>query len=168
MEAELPVFPADKKGIASVIVWRAACLRRTLRGCWVSGGSRAVNQTLLKLSDAGNLSASNGAGRNMHFGIREHAMGAIVNGPSLSKIRPYGSTFLIFSAKPAIRPSALMEVPVISSPRFNWRGGWPRISQSSSRVAQHPGLITSVSRRQRSRRIVAPDHGFGTSRSLWC
>ena len=64
---------------------------------------------------AGNLSASNVAGRNMHFGIREHAMGAIVNGLSLSKIRPYGATFLIFSdyMKPAIRLSALMEIPAI-------------------------------------------------------
>ena len=55
------------------------------------------------------------AGRNLHFGIREHAMGAILNGLSLSKIRPFGSGFLIFSdyGRAAIRLSALMEIPVI-------------------------------------------------------
>jgi transketolase len=59
--------------------------------------------------------ASNPSGRNLHFGIREHAMGAIVNGLSLSKIRPYGATFLIFCdyLRPALRLSALMEVPAI-------------------------------------------------------
>src|SRR5262249_390219 len=54
-------------------------------------------------------------GKNLHFGIREHAMGAVVNGLSLSKIRGFGSTFFIFSdyARPAIRLSALMELPTI-------------------------------------------------------
>jgi transketolase len=69
----------------------------------------------LTFPEAGDLEAATPGGRNMHFGIREHAMGAILNGLSLSKIRPYGSGFLIFSdyMKPPIRLSALMEVPVI-------------------------------------------------------
>jgi transketolase len=64
---------------------------------------------------AGDFSAEQAGGRNFHFGVREHAMGAILNGLSLSKIRPFGSGFLIFSdyARPAIRLSALMELPVI-------------------------------------------------------
>src|SRR4030095_13545372 len=64
---------------------------------------------------AGDFSAENPAGRNLHFGIREHAMAAVLNGLSLSKIRPFGSGFLIFSdySRPAIRLSALMEIPVI-------------------------------------------------------
>jgi transketolase len=69
----------------------------------------------LTFEGAGDLSAENPAGRNLHFGIREHAMAAILNGLSLSKLRPFGSGFLIFSdyARPAIRLSALMEIPVI-------------------------------------------------------
>ena len=64
---------------------------------------------------AGDLQADSPAGRNLHFGVREHAMGAILNGLSLSKIRPYGSGFLIFSdyGRPALRLSASMELPVI-------------------------------------------------------
>jgi len=117
-EAELPVFPADKKGIASRDSSGTVLNVLAKNTPWLLGGAADLapsTKTLLKLSDAGNLSASNVAGRNMHFGIREHAMGAIVNGLSLSKIRPYGSTFLIFSdyMKPAIRLSALMEVPAI-------------------------------------------------------
>jgi transketolase len=69
----------------------------------------------LTFDGAGDFSAENPGGRNLHFGIREHAMGAILNGLSLSKIRPYGSGFLIFSdyGRPAIRLSALMELPAI-------------------------------------------------------
>ena len=64
---------------------------------------------------AGDFQADNPGGKNLHFGIREHAMGAIVNGLSLSKLRPYGASFFIFSdyARPAIRLSALMELPTI-------------------------------------------------------
>src|SRR6185436_15467266 len=72
-------------------------------------------KTRLTFEGAGDFSAENFGGRNLHFGIREHAMGAILNGLSLSKIRPFGSGFLIFSdyGRPAIRLSALMEIPVI-------------------------------------------------------
>jgi len=81
-------------------------LRATYRGC---------SAARLTFEGAGDFSAENPAGRNLHFGIREHAMGAILNGLSLSKLRPFGSGFLIFSdyGRAAIRLSALMEIPVI-------------------------------------------------------
>jgi len=117
-EADLPTFKADKKGIASRDSSGTVLNVLAKNTPWVMGGAADLapsTKTLLKIEGAGTLSASDAAGRNMHFGIREHAMGAIVNGLSLSKIRPYGSTFLIFSdyMKPAIRLSALMEVPAI-------------------------------------------------------
>jgi transketolase len=117
-DADLPVFQPDKKGIASRDSSGTVLNVLAKNTPWMLGGAADLapsTKTLLKMPDAGTLSASNAAGRNMHFGIREHAMGAIVNGLSLSKIRPYGSTFLIFSdyMKPAIRLSALMEVPAI-------------------------------------------------------
>lgn len=117
-DGTLPEFPADPKGIAG----RAAS-ERVLNAVaehvpWLLGGSADLTpstKTRLGFEGAGDFSATDLGGRNLHFGIREHAMGAILNGLSLSKIRPYGSTFLIFSdyARPAIRLSALMELPVI-------------------------------------------------------
>ena len=117
-DAGLPVFEPDKKGVASRDSSGTVMNVLAKNTPWVMGGAADLapsTMTLLKMEGAGNLSASNVAGRNMHFGIREHAMGAIVNGLSLSKIRPYGATFLIFSdyMKPAIRLSALMEIPSI-------------------------------------------------------
>jgi transketolase len=69
----------------------------------------------LKYEGAGSVQANSPDGKNLHFGIREHSMAAIVNGLSLSKLRPFGATFFIFSdyARPAIRLSALMELPTI-------------------------------------------------------
>jgi transketolase len=85
---------------------------------WLLGGSADLGpstKTRLTFEGAGDFNAENFGGRNLHFGIREHAMGAILNGLSLSKIRPFGSGFLIFSdyGRAAIRLSALMEIPVI-------------------------------------------------------
>jgi transketolase len=82
------------------------------------GGSADLgpsNKTTLKFDGAGDFQADNPSGKNLHFGIREHAMGAVVNGLALSKLRPFGATFFIFSdyARPAIRLSALMELPTI-------------------------------------------------------
>src|SRR5262249_20674992 len=72
-------------------------------------------KTRLTFEGAGDVTAAQPGGRNLHFGIREHAMAAILNGLALSKLRAYGSGFLIFSdyARGAIRLSALMELPVI-------------------------------------------------------
>ena len=85
---------------------------------WLVGGSADLGpscKTRLTFDGAGDFSAETPGGRNFHFGIREHAMGAILNGLSLSKLRPFGSGFLIFSdyGRGAIRLSALMEIPVI-------------------------------------------------------
>jgi transketolase len=116
--SELTPFPADAAGVsgrdASAKVLNALA-RRTP---WLIGGSADLapsTKTQLTFAGAGDFSASDRAGRNFHFGVREHAMAAILNGMSLSKVRPYGSGFLIFSdyAKPAIRLSALMELPTI-------------------------------------------------------
>jgi transketolase len=85
---------------------------------WLLGGSADLgpsNKTTLKYEGAGDLQATSPGGKNLHFGIREHAMGAVLNGLSLSKLRPFGATFFIFSdyARPAIRLSALMELPTL-------------------------------------------------------
>jgi transketolase len=82
------------------------------------GGSADLapsTKTHLAFEGAGDLEADTPGGRNRHFGIREHAMGTILNGLALSKVRPYGAGFLIFSdyMKPPIRLAALMELPVI-------------------------------------------------------
>ncbi|HEY4907931.1 MAG TPA: transketolase C-terminal domain-containing protein, partial [Methylomirabilota bacterium] len=73
------------------------------------------NKTTLKYEGAGSFEAATPGGKNFHFGIREHSMAAIVNGMSLSKLRAFGATFFIFSdyARPAIRLSALMELPTL-------------------------------------------------------
>ena len=68
-----------------------------------------------QLTQESDLSADNYGGRNLHFGVREHAMGSILNGLTLSGLRAYGGTFLVFSdyMRPAVRLSALMEIPVV-------------------------------------------------------
>ncbi|HKF51212.1 MAG TPA: transketolase [Candidatus Acidoferrales bacterium] len=117
-DKNLPTFPADAKGLAtrdsSAKVENAIAENFP----WLIGGSADLapsTKTLLKFDGAGDFEPGNYAGRNFHFGIREHAMGGVLNGLSLSKIRPYGSTFLIFSdyMREPIRLSAVMEVPVI-------------------------------------------------------
>src|SRR6202021_2659505 len=85
---------------------------------WLVGGAADLapsTKTRLTFDGAGDLQAESHGGRNFHFGIREHAMGSILNGMALSKVRPYGSGFFIFSdySRPAIRLSALMEIPTI-------------------------------------------------------
>jgi len=82
------------------------------------GGSADLgpsNKTTLTFAGAGQFQAGSPGGKNLHFGIRENAMAAIVNGLSLSKLRPFGATFFIFSdyARPSIRLSALMELPTL-------------------------------------------------------
>lgn len=117
-DQELPTFEADEKGIASRDSSGKVLNAIAKHVPWLIGGSADLapsTKTRLTLAEAGDLAADTPGGRNLHLGVREHAMGAILNGLSLSKIRPFGSTFLIFSdyAKPAIRLSAIMEIPVI-------------------------------------------------------
>jgi transketolase len=80
-----------------------------------TGGLPRRTETRLTFDGVGDFEAGQYEGRNFHFGIREHGMGAIVNGMTLSKVRAYGSTFFIFTdyMKPPMRLSALMEIPAI-------------------------------------------------------
>ena len=117
-DQDIPTFPADEKGLAGRIASGKVLNAIAQRVPWLIGGAADLapsTNTRLTFEGAGDFSAANYAGRNFHFGVREHAMGAVLNGMSLSKIRAYGSGFLIFSdyARPAIRLSALMEIPTI-------------------------------------------------------
>ena len=114
----LPTFAADSKGIATRDASGQVLNALAKNVPWLLGGSADLSpscKTRLTFEGAGDFSAENPGGRNLHFGIREHTMGAVLNGLSLSKIRPFGSGFLIFSdyGRAAIRLSALMEIPVI-------------------------------------------------------
>jgi len=117
-DKDLPTFAADPKGKAtretSGVVLNA--LGRNVP--WIMGGSADLApscKTRLTFDGAGDFQADSHAGRNLHFGVREHAMGAILNGLSLCKIRSYGSGFLIFSdyGRNPLRLAALMEIPVV-------------------------------------------------------
>ena len=117
-DTALPTFPADAKGLggrdASAKVLNAIAQQVP----WLIGGAADLapsTKTRLTFEGAGDFSEHDRSGRNFHFGIREHAMAAILNGLSLSKVRAYGSGFFIFSdyCRPSIRLSALMEIPVI-------------------------------------------------------
>jgi transketolase len=117
-DRNLPVFPADPKGIAGREASGKVLNILAQNVPWFLGGSADLgpsNKTTLKYDGAGSIQAISPGGKNLHFGIREHAMAAIVNGLSLSKVRAFGATFFIFSdyARPAIRLSALMELPTI-------------------------------------------------------
>src|SRR5499433_259211 len=117
-DRNLPSFPADPKGIAGRDASAKVLNVLAQNIPWFLGGSADLgssNKTTLKFTGAGEFEPGTPEGRNIHFGIREHAMAAIVNGLSLSKLRAFGSTFVIFSdyARPAIRLSALMELPTI-------------------------------------------------------
>jgi transketolase len=117
-DRNLPVFPADPKGIAGREASGIVLNILAQNIPWLLGGSADLgpsNKTTLTYEGAGSLQADTPGGKNLHFGIREHAMAAIVNGLSLSKLRAFGATFFIFSdyARPAIRLSALMELPTI-------------------------------------------------------
>jgi transketolase len=117
-DRNLPSFPADAKGIAGRDASSKVLNVLGQNIPWFMGGSADLassNRTALTFPGAGDFEPGSPNGRNLHFGIREHAMTAIVNGLSLSKLRAYGSTFLVFTdyARPAIRLSAIMELPTI-------------------------------------------------------
>ncbi len=117
-DRNLPTFPADPKGKASRDTSGAVLNVLAQNVPWLMGGSADLapsTKTRLTFAGAGDFEAGHYDGRNMHFGIREHAMGAILNGLALCKVRPYGSGFLIFSdyGRMPIRLAAIMEIPVI-------------------------------------------------------
>jgi transketolase len=117
-DRDIPFFPADAKGLAGRDASGKVQNAIAQRVPWLIGGAADLapsTKTRLTFEGAGDFGPGNYGGRNFHFGIREHAMGSILNGMSTSKIRPYGSGFLIFSdyMRAPIRLSALMELPVI-------------------------------------------------------
>jgi transketolase len=117
-DADIPTFAADPKGVAGRDASSKVENAVAKRIPWLIGGAADLapsTKTRLTFEGAGDFEAANYGGRNLHFGIREHAMGSILNGLSLSKLRPYGSGFLIFSdyMRAPIRLSAIMELPVI-------------------------------------------------------
>ena len=139
--AFLPVYPTDAKGKASRDTSGEVLNILAKNVPWLIGGSADLypsTKTRLTFKEAGDFEADNYAGRNFHFGIREHAMGAILNGLSLSKIRPYGSTFLIFCdyLRPALRLSSRT-------------GSYPMrsISSSTSFTACESSPATPIARR---------------------
>jgi transketolase len=117
-DKDIPAFPADPKGAAGRDA-SAKVLNAVAKNVpWLIGGSADLapsTKTRLTFDGAGDFTAHDYSGRNFHFGIREHAMGSIMNGMSLSKVRPFGSGFFIFSdyCRPPIRLAAIMEIPVI-------------------------------------------------------
>jgi transketolase len=118
-DCALPSFAADAGGLASRDASARVLNAIAPHYPWLIGGSADLSpstKTNLTFEAAGEFAAGNHGGRNLHFGIREHAMGAILNGLALSKIRAYGSSFLVFSdyMKPAIRLSAVMGLPTVT------------------------------------------------------
>ncbi len=117
-EKSLPSFPADAKGLATRDASGKSINALAPVIPWFVGGSADLapsTKTLMTFPEAGHFSASSYGGRNFHFGIREHAMGSVINGMALSGLRPFGATFLIFSdyLRPTLRLASLMELPII-------------------------------------------------------
>ena len=117
-DKDLPSFPADAKGMATRDSSGKVLNAIAQNVPWLIGGSADLatsDRTRLKFDGAGDFQPGSYGGRNLHFGVREHAMGATLNGMVVSNIRAYGGTFFNFSdyMKPAIRLAALMEIPSI-------------------------------------------------------
>ena len=115
-DKDIPTFPADAKGLAtresnSKVLNAVAKNVPYLMG----GAADLYPSTKTLINGEGNFEKNDYGARNFHFGIREHAMGSILNGMSLSGLRPYGATFLIFTdyMRPPIRLAALMDIPPI-------------------------------------------------------
>ena len=115
-DADIPVFPADEKGLASRDSGGKVLNAIAGRVPWLTGGSADLApSTKTDIKGKPSFEASDYGGQNFHFGVREHGMGAVVNGMALSHLRSYGSTFLVFAdyMRAPIRLSAIMEVGAI-------------------------------------------------------
>jgi transketolase len=117
-DKNLPTFPADAKGMATRDSSGKVLNALAQNVPWLIGGSADLatsDRTRLKFEGAGDFQPGSYAGRNLHFGVREHAMAGALNGLAVSKIRPYGGTFFNFTdyMKPSVRLAALMEIPTI-------------------------------------------------------
>lgn len=116
-DKDIPVFEADAKGVATRESSGKVLNAIAQHVPFLLGGSADLapsNKSNLTFDGAGSLTPLNPGGRNVHFGVREHAMGSIVNGLGLVGLRAYGATFLVFAdyMRPPIRLAALMELPV--------------------------------------------------------
>lgn len=110
----LPTFAADGKGLATRVSSGKVLNAIAKRVPWLIGGSADLApSTMTLLEGEPSFSADNHAGRNLHFGVREHAMAAAVNGMVLSGLRAYGATFFVFTdyLRPSLRLAALMRLP---------------------------------------------------------
>ena len=117
-DKNLPTFPADAKGVATRDSSGKVLNALAQNIPWLIGGSADLatsNKTTLKFEGAGDFQAGSYAGRNLHFGVREHVMGASVNGMTVSNVRAFGATFFNFSdyMRPSMRLAALMEIPSV-------------------------------------------------------
>jgi transketolase len=116
-DAALPTFAPDEKGLATREASGKVLNAIAERVPWLIGGAGDLapsTKTNFTFKGAGQLEPDDPGGRDMHFGIREHAMGAVVNGLAVSKLRAFGATFLVFSdyMRPPIRLAALMKLPL--------------------------------------------------------
>lgn len=116
-DAEIKEFPADEKGLATRKSGGEALNSFAQHIPWLMGGSADLapsTNTLLKFEDVGDFGADNYGGRNMHFGVREHAMAAACSGMALCGMRPYAATFFVFSdyLRPSMRLASVMGLPV--------------------------------------------------------
>ncbi|WP_271300475.1 transketolase [Sphingomonas sp. CV7422] len=112
-DADIPDFPADEKGMASRDSGGKVLNALAKRVPWLIGGSADLSpSTKTDIKGAPSFEANNYGGQNFHFGVREHGMGGVVNGMTLSHVRGYGSTFLVFAdyMRAPIRLSAIMEL----------------------------------------------------------
>ncbi|MDQ6672473.1 MAG: transketolase, partial [Chloroflexota bacterium] len=151
-DRDLPTFASDPKGMATRES-SGQVLNAIARNVpWLIGGAADLapsTDTRLAFDGAGDFEAGAYGGRNFHFGIREHAMCGILNGLALSKVRPFGASFLIFSdyARPAIRLAAFMQLPVIfvfthDSLEMGQDGPTHQPVEQLASLRAIPGLIT--------------------------
>jgi transketolase len=117
-DRDLPIFPADPKGIAGREASGKVLNVLAQNILWLVGGSADLassTKVALKFDGAGDFEPGTPGGRNIHYGVREHAMAAATNGLALSKLRAFATTFFIFSdyARPPIRLAAMMELPAL-------------------------------------------------------
>ncbi|MDR3511793.1 MAG: transketolase [Caulobacteraceae bacterium] len=117
-DRDIPVFESDEKGVATREASGKVLNAIAPRFPWLLGGSADLapsTKTRLEAADAGDFESAFYGGRNFHYGVREHVMGAVSNGLALTRLRPFTGTFLVFSdyMRPPIRLAALMKLPVV-------------------------------------------------------
>jgi transketolase len=171
-DRNLPGFPADPKGIAGRDASGKVLNALAQAIPWFLGGSADLgpsNKTTLTYEGAGDFQAGNPGGKNLHFGIREHAMAAIVNGLALSKLRAFGATFFIFSdyasRDPTLCPDGATHHLVFThDARVMAKRPTHQPVEQLAPLRAIPGLVTLRRRCQRGRRSLSL-HRATTSRT---